>query len=338
VAEAEPGDGSKELISTHLFNKLKQLSKTFYGLRPVLISLLVLLLSDTGAQAQPIQPYIIVLGTAQDGGYPHAGCQKKCCAAAWTNDSLRSYVVSLALVDQQSKKWWLFEATPDIKYQLQYFRTLTDSQYAYLPSGIFITHAHIGHYAGLAQLGREVLNSKEVPVYALPRMAAYLQMNGPWSQLVKLKNISINRLFTHAGQLLNDRIVVETFTVPHRDEYSETAGFKIKAGRRTYLFIPDIDKWEKWSKNIVEEVKGVDVAFLDATFSDADELPDRKMSEVPHPFVSETLILFQGEEESVKNKLHFIHFNHTNPLLWDNKAIEQFGRTGANLAEQGDEL
>ena len=307
-------------------------------LRNVFIACIVLVLMDVSARAQALTPYMIVLGSAQDGGYPHAGCQKKCCAAAWNNDSLRSYTVSLALVDPQSKKWWLFEATPDIKYQLQYFRTLTDSQYAYLPSGIFITHAHIGHYTGLAQLGREVMNTKEMPVYALPRMAAFLQTNGPWSQLVSLKNISISRLFTHAGQLLNDRIVVESFTVPHRDEYSETAGFRIKAGKRTYLFIPDIDKWEKWDKNIVEEVKAVDVAFLDATFSDEGELPERKMSEVPHPFVSETLLLFKGEEESVKNKLHFIHFNHTNPLLWDEKAIEQFESTGANLAQQGDEL
>src|SRR6185503_3444255 len=96
-------------------------------------------------------PYIIVLGTAQDGGYPQVGCTKNCCNLAWKYDSLRRYIVSLALIDSVSNKWWLFEATPDFKYQLHLFRELTHSKYKYLPEGIFITHAHIGHYPGLME-------------------------------------------------------------------------------------------------------------------------------------------------------------------------------------------
>ena len=93
------------------------------------------------------QPHVIVLGVAQDGGYPHLGCEKECCTKAWANDSLKKNVVALALVDPIEKKWYLFEATPDIHKQLQLFKTLTKGIYNYLPSGIFITHAHIGHSA-----------------------------------------------------------------------------------------------------------------------------------------------------------------------------------------------
>ena len=140
------------------------------------------------------QTYIQVLGTAQDGGYPHIGCKKQCCSRAWAGETEKQFVVSLALVDSVARKWWLFEATPDIKEQLQYFHTLNGGRYNYLPDGIFITHAHMGHYTGLMQLGREALGAKGIPVYVLPKLKNYLETNGPWSQLVWLNNIAIHPL------------------------------------------------------------------------------------------------------------------------------------------------
>jgi pyrroloquinoline quinone biosynthesis protein B len=240
-------------------------------------------------------------------------------------------------VDPLSKKWWLFEATPDIKEQLEYFREETGNAYPYLPAGVFITHAHIGHYTGLMQFGREVIHTKEMPVYVLPRMKTYLETNGPWSQLVALKNITLSALDT-AKQLLNEDISVSAFTVPHRDEYSETAGFKIYAGNKTYLFIPDINKWSLWSKDIKSEVMQADIALLDATFYDTTELPGRKMDEVPHPLVTETMLLFSTVSDSVKSKIYFIHLNHTNPLLWDKDKRKAFKTSKYNLAKQGQKL
>ena len=35
------------------------------------------------------EPYVIVLGTAQDGGYPQAGCHETCCDKAWNTRSLK---------------------------------------------------------------------------------------------------------------------------------------------------------------------------------------------------------------------------------------------------------
>jgi pyrroloquinoline quinone biosynthesis protein B len=280
------------------------------------------------------QTYVQVLGVAQDGGYPHLGCQAKCCEMAWENDSLKRFVVSLALVDPSTKSWWLFEATPDIKEQLHYFRTLTEGEYNYLPNGIFITHAHIGHYTGLMQLGREVFNTKEIPVYVLPKLKAFLETNGPWSQLVALKNISITELKADSILKLNANIKVEVFKVPHRDEYSETAGFKILSNKK-YLFIPDIDKWEKWDRKIVKEVGSTDYAFIDATFNDINELKGRKISEVPHPFVSESVQLFEKESAVLRSKIVFIHFNHTNPLMWDKETQNKIKALGYRIAEQG---
>ena len=280
------------------------------------------------------QATVIVLGTAQDGGYPQMGCGRACCVRTQQHDSLKQMVVSLALADVQQKKWWLFEATPDIKAQLNLFAEVTNHQFNFLPDGIFITHAHIGHYTGLMQLGREVMNAQQVPVYTLPQLKKFLETNGPWSQLVQLKNISLIALTEEKPQLLPGENSVIALRVPHRDEFSETAGFKIITPTTRYLFIPDIDKWSKWDKDIVKEVRAVDVAYLDATFFSADELPNRKISEVPHPLVSETMALFENERKEVKNKIHFIHFNHTNPVLYDVNTQLKLKQAGFRWATQ----
>ena len=291
------------------------------------VSIVLCFLFSVLGVANAQTPYIQILGVAQDGGYPHIGCEKTCCAQAWQNSELSQWIVSFALADPVTGKWWLFEATPDIKDQLHYFHTATAGRYNYLPNGIFITHAHIGHYTGLMELGREALGSKEVPVYVLDKMSKFLETNGPWSQLVSLKNISIQKLIADESLALTSTIQVTAFTVPHRDEFSETAGFMINTSSKKYLFIPDIDKWEKWNKKIVIEVERADIALLDATFYSVDELPHRDINEIPHPLVQETMKLFESVP-ALKSKIHFMHFNHTNPLLRtteEKKGLEQAG-------------
>ncbi|MFT3827692.1 MAG: MBL fold metallo-hydrolase [Chitinophagaceae bacterium] len=300
-------------------------------MRQCLLLLLLVITLKINAQ----QPYIQLLGTAQDAEYPQMGCTKDCCREAWRNDSLRRWVVSFALVDPVEKKWWLFEATPDIKYQLQLFHQLNKGQYSFLPEGIFLTHAHIGHYTGLMQLGREVMNTSNIPVYTLPKLKNFLESNGPWSQLVKLNNIALQPLQADSGFTINSRIRVTAFTVPHRDEYSETAGFRIEAGNRKILFIPDIDKWEKWNRNIVQETASADIALVDATFYDINELPGRNIREIPHPFVTETTTLFKTAPAAVRSKLYLIHFNHTNPLLRNDSIRKAILQQGFHIAEQG---
>lgn len=311
-------------------------------LRKLLFALL-LVVGSLHSQAQ-----VYVLGVAQDGGYPHAGCTKKCCNMAWEHPETRRYVTSLALVDSASKKWWLFEATPDLTAQLHYFNQLTGGKYSYLPDGIFITHAHIGHYTGLMQLGREVMGAKGVPVHVMPKMKKFLEQNGPWSQLVTLGNIKLrdvtkHKPFTKTATMPDNvapGISVTAFTVPHRDEYSETAGFQILAHGRSYLFIPDIDKWEKWDNNICLMASAADVALVDGTFFSDGEIAGRNMKEIPHPFVTETMDVFARSTPCAGgiSKVFFIHFNHTNPILWDTKAETEVKEAGFNIAMQGQKL
>lgn len=120
----------------------------------------------------PGSPHLLVLGVAQDAGYPQAGCRKACCDRVWRGETAGRYVACLALVDPGAKQAWLFDATPSFREQL---RELEDRGLNL--AGIFLTHAHIGHYTGLMQLGHEAMGARNVPVYAMPRMKAYLETN-----------------------------------------------------------------------------------------------------------------------------------------------------------------
>jgi len=245
---------------------------------------------------------LVVLGTLQDAGSPQLHCEKPCCAHPKAND----FVACLGVAD--STRALLFDATPDIVPQLTELlsRSGTDRY------SVFLTHAHMGHYTGLMHFGREAANTKNVPVYAMDRMIEFLAKNGPWNQLVQLQNIKLNSLQAGVPRTLDNGVEVEPVLVPHRDEFSETVGFYIKGPNKTALYIPDIDKWTAWEKNILAVVPTVDFAFIDGTFFADGEIP-RPMAEVPHPFVSESIELLNYLPVSERNKVYFIHLNHSNP-------------------------
>ena len=258
---------------------------------------------------------LIILGTIQDAGSPHIGCKKECCKDLFSNPDKDRQVVALGLVDNNYSKKYLFEATPDIAKQMKALLKDAIQNKNEIVDGIFLTHAHIGHYTGLMYLGKEAANAKNVNVFAMPRMKKYLETNGPWSQLVTNKNISLTQIEKEQSISLTPNLMVTPFLVPHRDEYSETVGYRIKGPNKTALFIPDIDKWNKWDKSIVEEIKKVDYAFLDATFYSGKEINNRDISQIPHPFIIESLEMFKTLDSIERKKVIFIHFNHTNPVI-----------------------
>jgi pyrroloquinoline quinone biosynthesis protein B len=265
----------------------------------------------------------------QDGGSPHLGCEKECCKTIDPNKK----VVSLGLIDPASGKRFLFEASPDINSQLKMLNQSLGDKKENAPDGIFLTHAHIGHYAGLMFLGREAMNSKDVPVYAMPKMKIFLENNGPWSQLVSLNNIRIHPLSEGKWEDLGPRLKVKPILVPHRDEFSETVGYIIEGPNKKLLFIPDIDKWEKWRTDIVALIKEVDHALIDGTFFSATEVGNRNIAEIPHPLVQESMKLFDALPTKEKEKIMFIHFNHTNPMLnEDSEEVKLVKSNGFRIA------
>jgi pyrroloquinoline quinone biosynthesis protein B len=248
---------------------------------------------------------LVVLGLAQDAGIPQLGCEQELCRSIRDGKRKPERVASIGLVNRPLGLSYLFDATPDMVSQLG---TLNGGR---PPAGVFLTHAHIGHYTGLMYFGRESLDAQGVPVHGTERMAAYLKDNGPWSQLVTRGNIDVRVLRPDTAVTLEGGVRVTALLVPHRDEFTDTVGYLIERGARRALFIPDIDQWSKWARSIRELVDTVDLAFLDGTFASADELPGRSIADIPHPLIPATRMLLRG----ARARVWFIHLNHTNREL-----------------------
>jgi len=257
--------------------------------------------------------YIRVLGTAQDGGYPHLGCKGQCCKLAWKNINLHRLPSSIALVDKLENKFWLFDATPKIREQLHVMSNIK-------LSGIFLTHAHYGHYIGLLELGKEVLNANNVPVYAMPKMFNFIVKNSPFDLLIKNKNILLKKIVKNKIILDNEKSV-ECFEVKHRSELSETVGYRIKANDKSIIYLPDLDHYREFVNEIKNIIKDNNLIFLDGTFYDKKEIKNRDINDIPHPEILESMSVFSKLNDSEKKKIHFIHFNHTNPTI-DIESIE----------------
>ncbi len=270
---------------------------------------------ESSTSVEELDVSLILLGTLQDAGAPQINCNKKCCQGLFEQADLVRRVSSLGLLDFNTQKKYLFDATPDISKQLHALKKASPIATSSIVDGIFLTHAHIGHYTGLMYLGKEAVNATEVSVFAMPKMSSFISNNGPWSQLVTNRNIALQPLVANQAISLSPRLQVTPFLVPHRDEYSETVGYLIEGPHKKALFIPDIDKWNRWELNLATELKKVDYAFLDATFYSAKELGNRDMSQIPHPSVLETIQTLKDFSMEERAKVIFTHFNHTNPLL-----------------------
>ena len=260
--------------------------------------------------------FVLILGTAQDGGYPHIGCYKQCCMEAKENPILRRMVASIAIIDRAKSKVWLIDVSPDINNQLDIVNAnVSHFSFPYL-SGIFLTHAHTGHYSGLLHLGLEGLNIKNVPIYVMPKMKDFLIKNSMFSQLVD-NSIILKEIKNNLTINLNDEISIIAFNVPHRNELSETVGYKIKSCEKSIVYIPDIDYWDKGGVDLSQLVKQNDILLLDGTFYSKDEITHRNINKIPHPSILDTISLTKALSRQEKKKIFFTHLNHTNKAIND---------------------
>ncbi len=276
--------------------------------------------------------YVKVLGTIQDGGFPQIDCNKACCQNQWLKPK-KKFVSSIAVVDESEKKQWIIDASPEIKFQTKLLKEKTNIKDI---EGIFLTHAHIGHYTGLMYYGNEAAGSRDLKVYAMSKMKKFLENNGPWNNLLKQRNIKLIKLSKNNTINISANLKIKPFLVPHREDYSETVGFKIATSKKELIYIPDIDNWEKWDISITELIKNIDFALVDGTFFSEREI-ERDISLIPHPLVKDSLKLFSNLKAKERNKIIFTHFNHTNPLIDENsKEHEEVLSKGFRIAKEGD--
>ena len=253
----------------------------------------------------PLTAYI--LGSGQDGGLPQVGSRMDADMTARVDPLAVRLGPSICVLDDDGR-CFLVDVSPDIKEQES--RLLTIPAYAKREAGnpfdaVLLTHAHMGHYAGLVHFGREAANCRELPVWCTDKMVEFLSANAPWDQLVSLNNISPQPI---AGAFEPwPGLSIRAIPVPHRGEYTDTVGISIN---EQLLYVPDIDNWDAWPAAL-EEVEKHEVCLLDATFYSPDELPGRDLSEISHPFITDTLKKFGDLTKD--RRIILTHFNHSNP-------------------------
>jgi pyrroloquinoline quinone biosynthesis protein B len=248
-----------------------------------------------------------------------------------------SYVTSLALVSPDRDRYYLVDASPDITRQVdlipeQGFRDRARNRRPF--DGIFLTHAHIGHYLGLALLGREGVGMQETSIYCTPSMRAYLSTNGPWSLMVDegrlvFPDVPVDREFP-----VDDRLSARMIPVPHRPEFSDTVGWVFRGPGGSVLYLPDIDRWEAWQYPVADIVRSVDASLLDGSFYSADEVPGRRVEDIPHPLIGHTMdLLTEAVDDGAR--VIFTHFNNSNAVLDDGAEAAAVRARGFEIAHQG---
>lgn len=248
-----------------------------------------------------------VLGTAQDGGFPHAGCGCASCDGA-RSDPARARRVSCIGVVGASGKCLMVDATPDFAEQQAALAAAAGREPPHVDA-LILTHAHIGHYLGLAMLGREAMSATAVPVHGTLSMRRFLERNRPWSHLIERGEIECHTL--KPGEAMDfDGARIHAFLTPHRSEDTDTIGLEIEGPDRRLVYVSDADVFPP---ALTERILEADVALIDGTFYDRDELPHREILAVRHPFVTESVERFAD----AKGEVIFIHLNHSNALLSD---------------------
>lgn len=316
-------------------------------IRPLAVFIVAASATPGGAAERPpalpaaSSPYVLVLGTAQDGGIPQIAGRSPEDEAARRDPRRRRLVAALLVVDPGSGQRWLIDATPDIKEQVD--RAADQPPSRPLVAGrpplfdaIFLTHAHLGHVTGLLELGREAYAAAGQPVFGSASMVRFLSGNAPWELLLRLGHIRLETFTPDRAISLGPGLTITPIAVPHRAETTDTFGFIIRGPHRSLLYVPDIDKWDQWTQSLAQALRSVDVAYLDGTFFDAGEVPGRSMAEIPHPFIVETLARLAALPLAERRKVVFTHLNHTNPAADPGSAARQrILAAGCRVAEEG---
>jgi pyrroloquinoline quinone biosynthesis protein B len=298
------------------------------------------LVSKPGGSSALAELELVVLGTAQDGGLPQLGCNRPCCESA-RRAGFHLEPACLGVIDRRGGRLLLVEATPAIEAQVATLQALAGARdRGRRPvDAVLVTHAHLGHYLGLAWFGREAAATDSLPVFAAKRMQEYLRSNGPWSQLIALHQIELRELPpTVFAPFADLDLRVTAIPVPHRGEFSETMAFRLQGPHRTVLFVPDVDRWDAHAELLAQLMAGVDVAYVDGTFFDGEELPDRNLAEIRHPFMTETMAALAEVARARPGSVRFLHLNHTNPALREHAVITALQARGFAVASQGERI
>jgi pyrroloquinoline quinone biosynthesis protein B len=259
--------------------------------------------------------------------------------AAHSEPSLRQHPVACGIRGSDGGLH-LIEASRSLPDQMRLWATALGAEGVARPDSVSLTHVHLGHIDGLGQFGNEAMGCSGLPLFASPSVLEALAKREALGPFSATEVVPMERF----GPSEDCGFEMEFVPVPHRDEHADTHAVVIRGPSRSVLFLPDHDDWaqtlgrhgassiRQWLSDL-----GVDIALLDGSFWDSSELPGRDMSKIPHPTVTETLARL-GERVEGDAEIHFIHLNHSNPLLSPGPETEELADLGWQVAVQGQQF
>lgn len=283
---------------------------------------------------------ICVLGAAAGGGYPQWNCNHPNSRRARAEDpAARQRTQSSITVSADTKDWFLFNASPDLRQQINDNAILHPKEgLRHSPiQGAVLTNADVDHVAGLLNL-RE---SQPLRLYGTQRVLDVLAANSIFNVLnpefVKREAMKLDQpveLRKPGGESAG--IVVVPFAVPGKvalwlEDASKGADFgsveedtialevKDTDGNTRFFYIPGC---AEMTTALAERLRGASLVFFDGTLWVDDEMirsgvgvkTGRRMGHMSVSGDAGTIAAFKDLD--VRRKI-FIHINTTNPILLD---------------------
>jgi pyrroloquinoline quinone biosynthesis protein B len=269
---------------------------------------------------------IIVLGAAAGGGLPpwNCGCLN-CSAARDPGSSLRPQTQSSLAVSLDGDAWAVFNASPDIRQQVQDNRQLQPRRLRHSPiRSVVLTNGDIDHLAGLL-----VLREKQpYTVFVTAAVGRIITENSIFGvldpELVSRRIVAIEepfsplpgleaRLFAVPGKL---PLFLESGEPDLNVEGENTVGIELRAGTKRVCYIPGCGML---TDALCARLRDTDALFFDGTLFSDDEMvaagighkTGRRMGHMP--IAGEGGSLEALAALNIRRKV-FVHINNTNPI------------------------
>jgi pyrroloquinoline quinone biosynthesis protein B len=276
-----------------------------------------------------------VLGSAAGGGFPQWNCRCETCEAARTGVRARPRTQSSLAVRGGEGPWFLVNASPDAREQLETIApSRVDGVRAPPIAGVLLTDAEIDHTAGLL-----LLRESATPVRVFGDASVERALRDTLLRMLE-RFCGVDWQPLEPGRptpIEGSSLVVEAFPV------GEASGlvFEDRASGGVATYAPALARLDD---GLLARLAASDLVLVDGTFWRDDELArlgissrsGRDMGHVALSGPDGTLAALAGLERPRKA---LVHINNTNPiLLEDSPERDEVVRAGVEVAYDGLEV
>lgn len=300
---------------------------------------------------------ILVLGAAAGGGFPQWNSNDTTARRAWAGELPPRSQSSIA-VSADGARWALFNASPDLRRQIQDNPQLhppADAPLRASPiAAVVLTNADVDHVAGLLNLRER----QPLALYGHERVLDVLARNSIFNVLDPAL-VARRALPTDCNVPLHDKagmplgLRVQAFAVPGKIalwlEDAAQPGFGTAEGDTLGLRISDdagnsffyIPACAAMTPDLAQCLSGAALVFFDGTLWRDDEMIAANVGtktggRMGHMSCDATIAAFAPL--NVKRKV-FIHINNTNPLFVTGSAARaEAEAAGWDIADDGQEI